>query len=59
MLLIDQRFVDSANNAKKASDLYDLLQKAIELEHATIPPYLTAAYSLKRGEKNGVRGTLS
>jgi hypothetical protein len=30
-------------------DLRACLQKAIELEHATIPPYLTALYSIKEG----------
>ncbi|KAI0559097.1 Ferritin-like protein [Gracilaria domingensis] len=36
-------------NTKSKSDLMDALQIAIELEHATIPPYLTALYSIKRG----------
>jgi hypothetical protein len=31
------------------SEMQDALQYAIELEHATIPPYLTALYSLKSG----------
>lgn len=30
-------------------DLRACLQKAIELEHATIPPYLTALYSIREG----------
>lgn len=32
-----------------ADDLGPWLQQAIELEHATIPPYLTALYSIKPG----------
>jgi hypothetical protein len=34
------------------------LQYAIELEHATIPPYLTALYSLLEGMNDGIRGIL-
>jgi hypothetical protein len=30
-------------------DLLQALQRAVELEHATIPPYLTALYSIKDG----------
>jgi rubrerythrin len=32
----------------------DALQYAIELEHATIPPYLTALYSLKAGANTAI-----
>ena len=32
--------------AKTGPDLYQYLQSAIELEHATIPPYLTALFSI-------------
>lgn len=35
--------------ANALAELYPLLQKAIELEHSTIPPYLTAMFSLKPG----------
>lgn len=34
-------------SAKNITDLHGPLQVAIELEHATIPPYLTAQFSLK------------
>jgi hypothetical protein len=40
----------------KITDLASLqaaLQKAIELEHATIPPYLTAYYTLRPNSKDG------
>jgi Ferritin-like len=40
--------LDSAENLMAA------LQQAIELEHATIPPYLCALYSLKQGTNLGV-----
>ena len=35
--------------AQTADDLKEFLQPAIELEHSTIPPYLTAKFSLKNG----------
>jgi hypothetical protein len=35
-------------------ELKDALQLAIELEHSTIPPYLTALYSLKPGRNREV-----
>ena len=34
------------------------LQFAIELEHATIPPYLTALYSILEGTNDAIRGIL-
>lgn len=34
------------------------LQYAIELEHATIPPYLTALYSILEGTNDAIRGIL-
>ncbi len=46
MLLVRAMPLDTVEQAR------DALQYAIELEHATIPPYLTALYSLKPG-KNG------
>lgn len=36
---------------QKLDHLHDLLQKALELELFTIPPYLTALYSIKDGVK--------
>jgi hypothetical protein len=35
--------------AKSGPDLYEFIQAAVKLEHATIPPYLTAWFSLRRG----------
>lgn len=35
--------------------LGELLQAALKLEFATIPPYLSAAYSLKNGENEAIR----
>ena len=39
-------------------DLQQHLQWAIELEHSTLPPYLTALYSIKDGSNTqGPNGT--
>jgi Ferritin-like len=58
MLKIDPKYVRAVESATSGLDLYEALQKAIQLEHATIPPYLVAAYSLKPGENSAVRRTL-
>lgn len=49
MLRINKRFVQKIYKARTHKDLHALMQNAIELEHATIPPYLTAMFSMKRG----------
>lgn len=49
MLTIDPRYVAAVQAAQEPGDLHDLVQKAIELEHSTIPPYLAAYFSLKLG----------
>jgi rubrerythrin len=55
MLQIDPKFVAAAEAATTATDLYGLLQSAIRLEHSTVPPYLTAAYSLRLGVNSAIR----
>lgn len=47
MILIEREFVTRAESASGSDDLVPLLQRAMQLEHATIPPYLAAEYSLK------------
>jgi rubrerythrin len=54
LLKIDPKFVAAVRNAGNASDLHDLLQNAVRLEHSTIPPYLTAAYSIKRNSNSEI-----
>ena len=49
MLKIEPAILEQVRSATKASDLYTHLQGAIELEHSTIPPYLSALYSIKKG----------
>jgi hypothetical protein len=58
MLRIDPSYVAAATSAHSADDLHELLQNAIRLEHATIPPYLTAAYSLKLGINTQIIGII-
>jgi rubrerythrin len=55
MLQVRSDYIQSVTTAQKADDLYPLVQAAIELEHATIPPYLTAAFSLKPGANDAAR----
>ncbi|HEY6350252.1 MAG TPA: ferritin-like protein [Candidatus Angelobacter sp.] len=49
MIKIDRQIIRGIQSATRASDLYYYLQQAVKLEHATIPPYLTAMFSLKPG----------
>ena len=49
MQKIHPQIIQKIIAAKTAADLHKHLQAAIELEHATIPPYLTALYSIKPG----------
>lgn len=49
MLRIDSKYINEINDAEKPEDLQPMLQNAIELEHSTIPPYLTALFSIKPG----------
>ena len=58
MLQVESRFIAKAKEARDGADLEALLQNALRLEHSTIPPYLTAAFSLKRGSNGEVFATL-
>jgi predicted enzyme related to lactoylglutathione lyase/quinol monooxygenase YgiN len=49
MIRIDRKIIEGLEGAAGAADLHYYLQKAVELEHSTIPPYLTAMFSLKPG----------
>lgn len=55
MLKIAVRYVQEVAAASSAQDLHHLLQAAIELEHATIPPYTTALLSLRPGTNQEIR----
>ena len=49
MLKINPEILKKLTKAGSLKDLFPLVQSAIELEHATIPPYLTAMFSFKPG----------
>jgi Ferritin-like len=49
MLRISPSHLEGVKSAQAPSDLYRYLQGAVALEHSTIPPYLTALYTLKPG----------
>ncbi|MCA9705359.1 MAG: ferritin-like protein [Myxococcales bacterium] len=49
MLKIEPQIVGELRRTTRKEELYPFLQRAIELEHSTIPPYLTAWYSLRPG----------
>jgi len=46
---IQRSAVDGVRAARKPSDLHEFLAAAMRLEHATVPLYLTAYFSLKPG----------
>lgn len=46
MILIEKKIIDGIDACKTLEDLHPFIQKAIELEHSTIPPYLTAELSI-------------
>lgn len=58
MLRIDPTIIRDVRAATSAADLHAQLQAAIELEHATIPLYLTAYYSVKPGQNTAAAAVL-
>jgi hypothetical protein len=59
MLKIRPELVAGVRSARHAEDLYEYLQGAIELEHATIPLYLTAVFSIKPGFNREARAIIT
>lgn len=55
MLKVRREMIEGVRQAVRKEDLYPYLQSAVELEHATIPPYLTAMFSLKAGTNEEIR----
>ena len=55
MLKINPAFVRAITDARSLKELFPLLQNAIELEHSTIPPYLTALFSFKPNTESAIR----
>src|SRR5215471_15487574 len=58
MLRLKPEYVRAVETASQASDLHWIVQATVELEHSTIPPYLTAAFSLKPGVNEAARNIL-
>ena len=58
MLTVTRELVDRVRAATRPAELFDLVQSAIELEHSTIPPYLTALFSLDASRNPGPAGIL-
>lgn len=54
MIRLDRKVIEAVQAAAVREDLYPWLQNAIELEHSTIPPYLTAMFSLKPGTNDEI-----
>ena len=52
---LDAKYVAAIRSATTHADLHEVVQGAIELEHATLPPYLTAMFSLHPGKNNKIR----
>ena len=49
MMKLSRKIIEGIHKVGSAFELYHYLQSAVELEHSTIPPYLTAMFSLKQG----------
>lgn len=54
MIKIDPIYIAQVKSASSLADLFDLVQQAIKLEHATIPPYLTASLSIVPGSNTAI-----
>jgi hypothetical protein len=49
MIKLDPQILTGIRSAATAPELHHYLRSAVKLEHSTIPPYLTAMFSLKPG----------
>jgi hypothetical protein len=54
MIKLQRAAIAAIEAAANPADLYPWLQSAIELEHSTIPPYLTAMFSLMPGTNDNI-----
>jgi rubrerythrin len=55
MIKINIESIRELESSNSVDDLRFYLQKAIELEHSTIPPYLTAAFSIKENSNQDIK----
>jgi len=58
MLKIRAGIVRAIQTAQSEFDLHAHVQAALQLEHSTIPPYLTAYFSIKPGQMPEIAGVL-
>jgi hypothetical protein len=58
MIRIHPQVIAGIRAASSAPDLWVYLQNAVKLEHSTIPPYLTAMFSLKPGTNREIDGLI-
>jgi hypothetical protein len=58
MIELETRYLDAVREASSAEDLHESVQHAIELEFATMPPYLTAMMSLDAQRNSKIRNML-
>src|SRR2546429_7258401 len=56
MIKLQPGIISGIRAASSADELGVYLQNAIELEHSTIPPYLTAMFSLRSGANEQIAG---
>jgi len=54
MIKLDRGIIRGIRAAKTGPDLYVHLRNAVKLEHSTIPPYLTAMFSLRTGTNQDI-----
>ena len=54
MIQLDRKIITGILTAETGPDLYYYLKEAVKLEHSTIPPYLTAMFSLKPGANQAI-----
>lgn len=54
MLKIDRAYIEAVAGARSGPELHAMVQNAIRLEFATIPPYLTAMLSLHPGRNREI-----
>lgn len=58
MIRVKSSMVERVRGAAVPADLHELVQSAIQLEHSTVPPYLTAMISLKPQTNARIRRTI-
>ncbi len=54
MIKIDRKVIRGIRSCRQKEHLHRYLQNAVELEHSTMPPYLTAMYSLVPGANDEI-----